>query len=208
MKITHELTWTPAQLSGMIPLKRVDFFVVHHTVSPPDTTIEQVDSWHKSKGWIGAGYHFLIKGDGSIERGRPENMQGAHTIGYNDRSLGIALAGDFSKTPPTEAQITSLTGLLLELRQKYHKATIAAHRHLQATECPGKLFPWDELLKRLEANKMPETPDIRAVKIEVNGKEIPGVLLGDYTFAPVRALAEALGKTVEWDEKNGKVVIK
>jgi N-acetylmuramoyl-L-alanine amidase len=49
--------------------------------------------------------------------------------------------------------------------------------------------------------------EIQPVIIQVAGQEIKGVLMGDRTYAPVRALAEALGKTVTWDGQSNKVVI-
>ena len=42
------------------------------------------------------GYHFLILPDGTVERGRPESMWGAHTRDHND-TLGICLVGDFDR---------------------------------------------------------------------------------------------------------------
>ena len=46
------------------------------------------------------------------------------------------------------------------------------------------------------------------VKIDVNNKEIDGVLIGDKTYSPVRQLCEMLGKTVDYDGVNKKVIIK
>ena len=46
------------------------------------------------------------------------------------------------------------------------------------------------------------------VKIDVNGNIINGQLIDDKSFCPVRDLAENLGKTVEWDVIDRKVVIK
>lgn len=47
-----------------------------------------------------------------------------------------------------------------------------------------------------------EVPQDEKVKIKVEGLVLEGITIGDLTYVPVRALAEALGKTVEWDEKN------
>lgn len=45
------------------------------------------------------------------------------------------------------------------------------------------------------------------VKINVAGMVLDGIMIGDLTYVPVRALAEALGRTVEWDEQNKTVNI-
>lgn len=52
-----------------------------------------------------------------------------------------------------------------------------------------------------------EIRDGQTVKINVMGQVLEGVLIQDRTYVPVRALAEALGRTVEWDEKNKTVYI-
>ncbi|NLW16199.1 MAG: N-acetylmuramoyl-L-alanine amidase [Firmicutes bacterium] len=51
----------------------------------------------------------------------------------------------------------------------------------------------------------PQIPDL--VPILLNGKLLPvtGRLIGDVTYAPVRALAEALGLNVLWDSKKRQV---
>ncbi len=50
--------------------------------------------------------------------------------------------------------------------------------------------------------------DSSAVTIKAGGKAFTGKLIGDTTYAPVRAVAEALGKTVGWDEEARTVVVK
>ncbi len=49
--------------------------------------------------------------------------------------------------------------------------------------------------------------DSNAVLILVGGQALEGKLINDRTWAPVRALAEALGRTVGWDEKTKTVTI-
>lgn len=125
--------------------------IVHHTVSSdvPAATIHQ---WHISRGWSGIGYHFVIRADGSIERGRPEHTKGAHAPEANADSIGIVLTGDFMKTKPTEAQMQALVELVQYLRGKYGKygnIPVLRHSDVSATACPGKLFPWEEFQRRL-----------------------------------------------------------
>ena len=50
--------------------------------------------------------------------------------------------------------------------------------------------------------------DSSAVTIKADGKTFAGVLIGDVTYAPVRSVAEALGRQVGWDEKTRTVAIK
>jgi len=53
----------------------------------------------------------------------------------------------------------------------------------------------------------PASVDPSVVRIEVAGKILDGKLIDDRTFAPIRALAEALGHTVEWDGERNLVKI-
>lgn len=46
-----------------------------------------------------------------------------------------------------------------------------------------------------------------SLKIKVGGKEISGLIINDRSYAPVRELAEALGKKVDWDANTRTVTI-
>ncbi|CUH95555.1 hypothetical protein P22_1626 [Propionispora sp. 2/2-37] len=77
---------------------------------------------------------------------------GAHALGVNPHSIGIGVDGNFETKPPTAAQMNSLVKLVLELMEKYHIPLdrVVPHRDVtEGTSCPGKLFPWDELMQRL-----------------------------------------------------------
>jgi len=164
MKISHELQWTPDEKKYFKILQNVKYLVVHHTKSG-DVPVEEIHRWHKNRvkdPFIGCGYHFLIRTNGDIEGGRPENIQGAHVgAEHNKHSIGIALCGDFMKTVPAAAQICALEDILTALRVRYPGAQVVAHRMLSATACPGKMFPWNELIQALEGEKpMPEKTEL------------------------------------------------
>lgn len=57
------------------------------------------------------------------------------------------------------------------------------------------------------AGNAPTTADPNAVTIACGGQAFPGMLIGDITYAPVRAVAEALGKQVGWDGNTRTVTI-
>lgn len=98
--------------------------VIHHTASP-DVSAKVIDRWHKERGWSSIGYHFVIRADGSVEKGRELWKQGAHAKGRNNY-IGIALTGYDKFTP---AQINSLRRLILKLKiQRFER------HHAQ---CPG-----------------------------------------------------------------------
>lgn len=76
-------------------LKDVKRIVLHCSATPPDMDIGagEIDRWHRKKGWWGIGYHFVIRRDGAVEKGRPCSRFGAHAQGYNQDSIGVCLVG-------------------------------------------------------------------------------------------------------------------
>lgn len=66
--------------------------------------------------------------------------------------------------------------------------------------CPGAQFPWDRLVSDLRAMGKP--------RIVVNGQVLEALLIDGRTYAPVRALAEALGRRVDWVDVEQTVYIR
>ena len=54
---------------------KVCLIIMHHTASEGQT-VEQIDREHKRLGWACIGYHFYIRKDGSVYRGRPAYLIG------------------------------------------------------------------------------------------------------------------------------------
>lgn len=123
------------------------FIVVHCAATPPslDVDAKMIDRWHRAKGWNGLGYARVIKRDGTIEQGRPDNAVGAHVEGFNTSSVGICLAGGVAadgKTPEnnfTPDQFMSLLVVLKELTEAYPKAEVQGHRDFPGVKkaCPS-----------------------------------------------------------------------
>lgn len=114
-------------------------------LDPDRIDADRVNSWHIDRGFAGIAYHYLIKQDGNIERGRPRQCRGAHDEGENFRSIGICLVSG-PGLPVTDAQISSLCGLLADLCDIYGQlpdapGVIVGHRDYEPaetpTECPG-----------------------------------------------------------------------
>lgn len=119
-----------------------DAIIVHHTAGSADASAAEIHRMHKQNGWAGIGYHFVIRWDGSVEKGRPMGSIGAHCYGENDHTLGVALTGNFESAEPTEEQLESLSRLLAALSMAYgfepSEETIFGHRDFNATACPGR----------------------------------------------------------------------
>lgn len=135
--------------------------LIHHSASDSGNA-SSIDKYHRDvKGWEnGLGYHFLIGNgngskDGQIEVGDRWNEQihGAHAGNdeYNKYGVGICLIGNFENSYPTNAQISSLVYLInyLQKRCNIPKENIKIHRNVRETVCPGRHFPFQELMARL-----------------------------------------------------------
>lgn len=117
--------------------KRTDLIVVHVTATPPNRDIgaKEIDAMHRARGWRGIGYHYVIRRDGRVEKGRPENQVGAHVAGWNSVSLGVALVGGVdaagrAQDNRTPAQKEALEKLLRRLVTKHAGASVCGHRDL------------------------------------------------------------------------------
>jgi len=116
--------------------------VIHHIGGTNrDVTAEEIHGWHLSNGWSGIGYHYVIRKDGTVERGRPKEYTGSHAYGFNSQSIGVNVVGEFEGFEPEPVQIESLVKLLADLCEFYslepNSETIIGHRDLMSTECPG-----------------------------------------------------------------------
>ena len=128
---------------------KIDMIVLHHAAAK-NCTIYNIHQWHLANGWAGAGYHYLIRKDGRIFRGRPDDTIGSHAKGYNSTSLGLCFEGDFEKEQPTQAQINAGIELVEYLKKKYNIKKIKSHGQLISTSCPGSLFPLEQFLGEKE----------------------------------------------------------
>lgn len=120
-----------------------DMVVIHHTgCNDIDASAEQIHGWHIGQGWSGIGYHYVIRKDGTIERGRPEWAVGSHAYGENSHTIGIHLSGDFEQANPTEEQIEKCAALVADICDRYgipiDRSHIVGHGELMETDCPGR----------------------------------------------------------------------
>lgn len=114
-----------------------EVLVIHHSVANGADPSE-IHNWHKEKGYGGIGYHYYIKKDGTIYKGREDNMIGAHSYDHNNKTLAICLDGNFDDETLTDNQKESLINLSISLVVSYNIKDIVGHRDYNQTECPGK----------------------------------------------------------------------
>lgn len=126
----------------------IDRIIIHHSAiqRSVSTSPLAIHSAHLRRGYNGIGYHFYIKADGTIYRGRPLCYIGAHCKGYNSKSIGICFEGNFEIEKPTNAQKIAIQNLIDYLKKEIPTIKyFNYHKELFATACPGKNCTWDKL---------------------------------------------------------------
>lgn len=113
------------------------------TYSYMDIDVDWIRRVHvEENGWSDVGYHFFIKRDGEIQRGRDKSRTGAHVKNYNTGNLGICMAGGLSDNNRpednfTKEQYQSLNKLIYTLHGQYPEAKIMGHNEFPGHESRG-----------------------------------------------------------------------
>jgi hypothetical protein len=126
------------------------YIVIHHSATT-NGSVASFDHEHKSKGWDGVGYHFVIgngrgMSDGEIDPTPrwPIQKWGAHTKTanneYNENGIGICLVGNFDVTRPSQSQLKSVSKLVAHLMKTYKISpnNVVGHGDCKPTDCPGR----------------------------------------------------------------------
>lgn len=120
-------------------MRRITHIVLHCSASVPAAAAHQtaadIDAMHKARGFRKIGYHYFIRADGTVEKGRPETEIGAHVEGHNATSIGICYAGGLdakgkAADTRTPQQLEALAKLVAELKRRYPPAIVLGHRDL------------------------------------------------------------------------------
>lgn len=119
-----------------------DKITVHCTDSKngKPVSVDTIRGWHKERGFLDIGYHYVIDVDGSIHKGRPVSKTGAHVEGSNQRNLGVCLVG---KNKFSIEQFKSLNGLCTALRNRFNIPLdfIYCHYEFDSAKTQGKRCP-------------------------------------------------------------------
>lgn len=159
--------------------------VLHHAAA--NGSVEDVHRWHLGNGWAGIGYHFYVRKDGKVYRGRPESWIGSHTSGHNTK-LGICAEGNFEQEKMPAAQQKAITELLVYLFNKYGELKVYKHRDLDSTACPGKNYPFDAIVKAASEPEIQKPADytlgFRYLRKGDRGEDVKAlqILLNGYGF--------------------------
>lgn len=147
--------------------------ILHHAESS-SCTADDIHQWHLDRGWSGIGYHFFVRKDGSIYRGRPENSVGAHASGANSDSIGICAEGKYMTETMPDAQKQSIIELCSYLMDKYGISTILKHKDVTSTDCPGNNYPFDEIVAAAKGTTVPNVTSSADASTTSNGEFTTG----------------------------------
>lgn len=140
-------------------MTKKDTIIIHCTATRAthDVHVADIDLWHRQRGFRSVGYHYHITLDGRIETGRPYDEEGAHTLGWNRRAIGISYAGGIGDNglpadTRTPEQREALKQLIVRLHAEHPELVhLFGHRDLARKACPcfdaqreygGLLFPF------------------------------------------------------------------
>lgn len=131
-----------------------DILLYHHSAIPSDESqYDTVRAYHnrgapdaqgKLKWPAGRGiqYHFFIEKSGELTEGNPPERVTWHSGSWkwNQRAIGICLAGDLRTEKVTGEQLKTILGLTRSLQSRFGISDdgILNHRDVHATECPGR----------------------------------------------------------------------
>ena len=125
-------------------MREINEIIIHcsATQEGKEFDVEDIDRWHKKRGWSGVGYHYVITLDGTVQIGRKETTIGANAKGHNKYSIGVCYIGGLdsemnAKDTRTDAQKKALKELVEKLYYKYRDAKVIGHNEISAKACPS-----------------------------------------------------------------------
>jgi LysM repeat protein len=156
----------------LFPNKRWKYIIIHHSATQEGDSLA-FNQYHLKRGFPGGiGYDFVIdngtlsKVDGQIEATPRwlKQQEGRHCKAshMNQKGVGICLVGNFNQGRVTEKQMAALV-YLTEILCRYYKIpgkNILGHCQVPGadTDCPGKLFPWQEFHNRFKSTDVSRIP--------------------------------------------------
>lgn len=116
-------------------MDRIEYITIHCSATPEGREVsnQDIEQWHKLRGFKEIGYHYVIHLDGTVEQGRSIHVQGAGVRGFNKNNMHICYVGgvdkDFlPKDTRTDAQKEALGQMLVTTRHSFPNAKILGHR--------------------------------------------------------------------------------
>ncbi|XP_049870252.1 peptidoglycan recognition protein-like [Pectinophora gossypiella] len=147
----------------------LDLVIIQHTVTSTCSTDDscatilrniQNNQMDNLKFWD-IGMSFLIGSNGKVYEGSGWLHVGAHTYGYNRKSIAISFIGNYNDDKPTPEALEAAKALIkcgIERGHLKPNTHVVGHRQLIATESPGQrlyteIRRWPEWLEDVSSIK-------------------------------------------------------
>lgn len=138
--------------------------VIHATETYTNKNIGaiEINNIHNALGHDGIGYHYVIRRDGRLQRGRPINRKGEHAVvnGHDVYSIGLVMVGGInvasgddnptdyrSAQSFTREQFTTLEKFLRSFYRKYPGGQVFGHNDIDEVE----LDPYFDVVDYVES---------------------------------------------------------
>ena len=126
-------------------MRKINEIIIHCSATPEgkDFTVDDIRRWHLARKFADIGYHYVVYRDGSVHKGRAENLVGAHCLGHNANSIGICYIGGctangkYPKDTRTPQQKQALRQLVQQLLFVYPHASVHGHNEFANKACPS-----------------------------------------------------------------------
>lgn len=202
------------KINGNLSIRNSTERIILHHAAASQCNVDDIDRWHKQKGYSCIGYHFFIKKNGTIYRGRQENAVGAHAYQNNYNSIGICFEGDFEKEQMTDTQVEAGKELVAYLKNKYNISKVQKHSDVNSTSCPGKNFRFDEIANSTVKNvntsvevKKEARGNVATIQSTLNSRYNTGIAVDNiYGKETKKALVKALQTELNKQYNRGLAV--
>ena len=139
---------------------KIEAIVIHHTATSGQgdgnaewQAICLACQRRRGKSYI-CDYHYGVGPTGKIFNGQPSDKVSYHCGDdyLNEHSLAVSFIGNFQNSIIGSVQFNSGVSFLKGLTNKYKGVKLLKHSDIVATACPGKNFPFTELLNKIYSN--------------------------------------------------------
>jgi N-acetyl-anhydromuramyl-L-alanine amidase AmpD len=132
--------------------------IIHHSATDDGNTYDWygIDKYHTvDLGWDEVGYHFGIEKVNEVYQyclGRSLSKNGGHTLGMNDKAIGICVVGNYDGISPVQRQYEMLAKLCYNIMKEFDIPiyNIETHnKYATYKTCPGVMFSMETLYQEI-----------------------------------------------------------
>lgn len=164
--VVYELPHHASKRYVMRGIETIQNIVINHSAVPSTVTVDQIAQFHvKNMGWPGMGYHFYVDGSGIIFKTNHLTTISYHVGNYDSVSLGICLAGNFTKEIPTPAQLKNTAHLIAWLLDELQLPleAVRGKKEFIDTQSPGLQWLTGKVWKNLLLSEVKSAREARKI---------------------------------------------